>query len=47
MNAAWMITTFVVVDKMMEQLGHRSDVRAQVPDPEKVTIAVVTAGEET
>jgi len=30
----------------MERLGHRSDVRAQVPASEMVTIAVVAAEEE-
>ena len=34
MDATWIITAFVVIDTLMERLGHRSDVRAQVPDSE-------------
>ena len=37
------ITAFVVIDTLMERLGHRSDVRAKVPDSEVLTIAVVAA----
>jgi len=40
------IAAFVVIDTLMERLGHRSDVWAQVPDSEMVTIAVVAAKEE-
>jgi len=43
MDATWMITAFVVIDTLMERLGHRSDVRAHVPDSETLTIAVVAA----
>jgi hypothetical protein len=43
MDATWIITAFVVIDTLMEHLGHRSDVRAQVPDSEILTIAVVAA----
>jgi hypothetical protein len=43
MDAYWIITAFVVIDTLMERLGHRSDVRAQVPDSEILTIAVVAA----
>ena len=43
MDASWIITAFVVVDTVMERLEHRSDVRAQVPDCEIITIAVVSA----
>jgi hypothetical protein len=43
MDATWIITAFVVIDTLMERLGHRSDVRAQVPDSEILTIAVVAA----
>jgi hypothetical protein len=32
-----------VIDTLMEHLGHRSDVRAKVPDSEILTIAVVAA----
>ena len=38
MDATWIITAFVVIDTLMERLGHRSDVRAQI-----LTIAVVAA----
>ncbi len=43
MNAEWIITTFLIIDTTMEQLGHRSHVLAQVPDAEIVTGAVVAA----
>ena len=43
MDATWIITAFVVIDTLMERQGHRSDVRAQVPDSEILTIAVVAA----
>ena len=43
MDATWIITAFVVIDTLMERLGHRSDVRAQIPDSEILTIAVVAA----
>ena len=43
MDATWIITAFVVIDTLMERLGHRSDVRAQVPDSEILMIAVVAA----
>jgi len=43
MDAYWIIPAFVVIDTLMERLGHRSDVRAQVPDSEILTIAVVAA----
>jgi len=43
MDAYWMIPAFVVIDTLMEHLGHRRDVRAQVPDSEILTIAVVAA----
>jgi hypothetical protein len=43
MDASWIITAFVVTDTLMEGLEHRSDVRAQVPDCEIITIAVVSA----
>jgi hypothetical protein len=38
-----MMPAFVVIDTLMDHLGHRSDVRAQVPDSEILTIAVVAA----
>lgn len=43
MNAEWIIAVFVVIDTLMERLGHHSDVRADVPDSEVVLIAVVAA----
>jgi len=43
MNADWIITVFVIIDTLMERLGHHSDVRANVPDAEILTIAVVAA----
>jgi len=38
-----MMPAFVVIDTLMEHLGHRRDVRAQVPDSEILTLAVVAA----
>ena len=43
MNATWIITVFVIIDTLMERLDHHSDVRAQVPDAEILTTAVVAA----
>jgi len=43
MDATWIIPAVVVIDPLMERLGHRRDVRAQVPDSEILTIAVVAA----
>jgi hypothetical protein len=43
MDATWIITTFVLIDTLMERLNHRSDVRAQVPDSEVILIAVLAA----
>jgi hypothetical protein len=43
MDATWIIASFVIIDTLMERLEHQSDVRAQVPDAEIVTIAVVAA----
>jgi len=37
---------FVVIDTLIEHLGHRSDVRARVPDSGILTIAVVAADEK-
>jgi hypothetical protein len=34
MDVTWIITAFVVIDTLMERLGHRSDVRARVFDEE-------------
>ncbi len=43
MDAAWIITVFVIIDEVMERLDHRSHVLAEVPDAEILTIAVVAA----
>ncbi len=43
MDAEWMIPAFLVIDHTMEQLGHRSDARAQAPDSDVITVAVVAA----
>ncbi|MBO9324098.1 MAG: hypothetical protein J7463_01225 [Roseiflexus sp.] len=40
MDATWMIPAFVVIDTLMERLGHHGDVRAHVPDSEILTIKV-------
>jgi hypothetical protein len=38
-----MVTAFVVIDKTMQALGHRDDVRAQASDAAVLTVAVVAA----
>ena len=43
MHAIWIITTFVLIDTLMERLNHQSDVRAKVPDSEVILIAVIAA----
>jgi len=43
MDANWMIPAFVIIDTLMEHLEHQSDPRAQMPDSEIVTVAVVAA----
>ena len=43
MDASWIITAFVVIDTLLERMEHRSDVRANVPDCEIITSAVVSA----
>jgi Transposase DDE domain len=43
MDANWIIPAFVIIDTLMEHLEHQSDPRAQVPDSEIVTVAVVAA----
>ncbi len=43
MNAEFIVTTFVVVDKTMQVLGHQDDGRAKASDAEVVTVAVVAA----
>lgn len=43
MDDTWIIAVFVIIDTVLERLNHHSDVRAQVPDAEIVTVAVVAA----
>ncbi len=43
MDVEWMRAAFLVIDHTMEQLGQRSDARAQAPDSEVITVAVVAA----
>jgi hypothetical protein len=43
MDATWIRASFVIIDTLMEQLEHRSDIRAQVPDSEIIVVAVVAA----
>jgi hypothetical protein len=43
MNASWIIAVFVMIDDLMDALGHRSHALAQVPDAEILTVAVVSA----
>ncbi len=38
MDVEWMIAAFLVIDHTMEQLGHRSDARAQAPDSDVITV---------
>ncbi len=43
MDAEWMIAAVLVIDRTMEQLGHRSYAWRRVPDSEVITVAVVAA----
>ena len=43
MDATWIITSFVVIDDMMQQLDHKSHCLSRVSDSEVLTIAVVAA----
>ncbi len=43
MDGDFIVTTFVVIDKTMQALGHRDDVRAKASDAEVLTVAVVAA----
>ena len=43
MDATWIVTTFVLIDTAMTNLDHQTDVRADVPDSEVVTVALVAA----
>ena len=43
MDAKWIITTFVLIDTLLDRLEHRSHKLAQVPDAEVLTVAVVAA----
>ncbi len=43
MDDDFIVTTFVVIDKLMAALGHRDHVLAQASDAEVLTVAVVAA----
>jgi hypothetical protein len=43
MDDDFIVTTFVVIDKLLTTLGHRDDVRAGASDAEVLTVAVVAA----
>jgi hypothetical protein len=43
MNATWIVAVFLMTDDLMESLGHKSHVLAQVPDSEIITVALVAA----
>jgi hypothetical protein len=43
MDDDFIVTAFVVIDKVMGALGHRDDVRAGASDAEVLTVAVVAA----
>ncbi len=42
-DATWIITTFVLIDTVMKNLDHQTDVRAGIPESEVVTVALVVA----
>jgi len=43
MDDDFIVTAYVVIDKVMQTLGHRDDVRAKASDAEVLTVAVVAA----
>jgi hypothetical protein len=43
MDDDFIVTAFVMLDKTMQALGHRDDVRARASDAEVLTVAVVAA----
>ncbi len=43
MDDDFIVTTFVIIDKLLVTLGHRDDVRAKASDAEVLTVAVVAA----
>jgi len=43
MDADWRIMVFVLIDTLMERVGHQRDRRAQVPDSEVILIASAAA----
>ena len=43
MDDDFIVTAYVVIDKVMRTLGHRDDVRAKAADAEVLTVAVVAA----
>jgi len=43
MDDDFIVTAFVILDKTMQALGHRDDIRANASDAEVLTVAVVAA----
>jgi len=43
MDDDFIVTAFVIIDKTMQALGHRDDVRARASDAEVLTVAVAAA----
>ena len=43
MDDDFIVTTFVILDKLLAAVGHRDDVRAKAGDAEVLTVAVVAA----
>jgi len=45
MNDTLIVTTFVLLDDLMQAHGHRPDVRALASDSEVLTVAVIAAAQ--
>ena len=43
MNATYIVTSYVVIDDVLELIGHADDARARVSSVEIVTVAIVAA----
>ncbi len=43
MNATYIVTSYVVIDDVLELIGHTDDARARVSSAEIVTVAIVAA----
>jgi len=43
MNATYIVTSYVVIDDILELIGHTDDARARVSSAEIVTVAIVAA----